>query len=501
MSTKSLIRIAGCVVALSVMAFVGSRIRNIHNPEPAYVAGGMLNPQPINMPGFPTSIATLAKWIESNDQAALRAHAWDLWAGITSVTPDSQGWPVWETWYTDTEVRSGPPVKSVATQKGKEYLAARRSGRPVHSFHRPRQFQHLSGSAKFLAPLAAASNAEQIIGFNKFNTDYAQFIWNLGLYVPDNLWKIQNHWTSDTEIAKRTTPLFPASAISLKPVFQVVHGPNNMQGITLLQYWLGNLTTGPNNSTDKENPGPSTWKQCVVVKTGTVEPPADLICPKGGAKPSGVVGLDRFFHFQLTQAEAVEICVNQEQPDVQHCPVRAGDYAVLVAMHMSTNEDVKWTWETYWWNYNQPFPYGAPPANIKPPFNNYAMCTADSMTINPVNSTSGTNVLCYNPYLETTLSGVTGTNSNCMSCHATAGFGNNPNNFEGTANPSYPLFSGTNWTDYIYFTNTADQPAYFDCTTRTNFSWFLAGIVGTDKGTQATCNVTASTSTSASKRK
>ena len=68
-----------------------------------------LAPQPINLPGFPTSAATIDGWLSTNDQTAIREHGWALWQGITSITPGSQGWPVFDTWYTDTEVEAGRP--------------------------------------------------------------------------------------------------------------------------------------------------------------------------------------------------------------------------------------------------------------------------------------------------------------------------------------------------------------------------------------------------------
>jgi hypothetical protein len=138
-------------------------------------------------------------------------------------------------------------------------------------------------------------------------------------------------------------------------------------------------------------------------------------------------------------------------------------------MHVTTKEDANWTWQTFWWNYNQPFPYGGPPASVPAPFNNYAMCTAYSMTVNPVNNTSGQNVLCYNPYLETGLS-VNGIQSNCMTCHGVASFGTNANN------PGYPPF--VNMSDFISATQTTDDVTYFNCQTQTDFSWFMANLAG-----------------------
>jgi hypothetical protein len=117
------------------------------------------------------------------------------------------------------------------------------------------------------------------------------------------------------------------------------------------------------------------------------------------------------------------------------------------------------------------------------PFNHNAMCTAYSMTVNPVNSPSGTNVLCYNPYLETGLSGVDGVHSNCMSCHAIAADGNNPNNIGTPPNtPDYPAkFNAPN--AYISAVP-ADDATYYNCNTTTDFAWFLAGNVAGSVQTQ-----------------
>jgi len=114
----------------------------------------------------------------------------------------------------------------------------------------------------------------------------------------------------------------------------------------------------------------------VVVNSGSSATPSGLTCPNGGV-PAGTIGLDKFFNFALSKEEAKSICSIQP---VGNCPVQEGDFALLVAMHVSTKEDDNWTWQTFWWNYNQPFPYGAPPADVPAPFNNYAMCTAYSMT-------------------------------------------------------------------------------------------------------------------------
>jgi hypothetical protein len=430
-----------------------------------------LPPEPLPMP--PTPTAVINGWIAAGNETAIREHAWALWAAANSKSK-SGNWPIWETWYTDAEVSNGPPSASAAPAM---LSAARRAGRPDRRFHVPRQFVHLQGpQRRFLSPLAAriAPN-EQVVGFNKFDPSYAGHVWNNQFQNRNNLWVIQNGWSPGTPVANRHIPPFPATAIGLKPVFEVVRGPNNNSGITLLNYWLGDLTTGPQNSTNPQAPTSNTWKQCVVVQTGSGPVPSGLTCANGGS-PGGTVTQNDFYNFQLDAAEAVSICQSQ---GISPCNVQAGDYAILVAMHFTTRENDNWTWQTFWWNYNQPFPYGAPPSTIPAPFNHYAMCTAYSMTVNPPNDPKGTNTLCFNPYLEPGVQD--GIHSNCMSCHGIASYGNNPNN------PGYPMSYQP--TAYIAVTVPADVTTYYGCQTTTDTSWFLANSAGGDTGTQSACNL------------
>lgn len=482
---RGLVSVAvGAAVALALV--VGSTAPGIVSRSISVVsAADGLTPQPIAMPGFPTPAATIDGWVASDDQAAIRAHAWALWAGITAITPQSQGWPIWETWYTDTEVQAGPP------SPGHRLAAIRAAGRPVHVFIRPRQFRHRTAGRFFASPLAAAGAVgEQVVGFNKFDLEYAQFVWTNAYQQvgtptrPGPLWSLQIGWPPSTPVAQRAIPAFPAAAIGLKPVFEVVRGPRNQSGITVLSYWLGDLTTGPRHSSNPGAPTSNTWNQCVIVNTGGGPLPPNLMCADNRTRPSGTVGVDQFYHFVLTADEADSVCQAQFNKPAP-CGVQAGDFAVLVAMHMTTKENSNWTWQTFWWNYSQPFPYGPPPSDVRAPFNHYAMCTGYSMTVNPPNSPSGTNTLCYNPYLEPAVPD--GVHSTCMACHGVASFGNNPNN------PGYPP-SYTNPNAFISVTVPADDVTYYDCQTTTDFSWFLANLAGSIAApppTQPACSTAA----------
>ncbi len=437
---------------------------------------------------FPLPASVIDGWVSANEQAPIREHGWALWYGITSITPQSQGWPVFETWYTDTEVQAGKPGVGLAAQA--PHQALRAAGRATHQFEQFRQLHHaqapLGGGKPALRSAPASPGGLQVIGFNKFDANYANSVWSNNYNTAAGLWSVQNAWPVGTAPALRVIKPFVNTAVGLKPVFIVVAGPANNHGTTVMPYWLGDLSSGPSNSSNPANPTMGTWNQCVVVYSGATPPSGPLSqwkCANGSA-PAGLVNVKEFYHFALSAAEAANIA--SVQP-LTGGTVKAGDVAILVAMHMTTRENSNWTWQSFWWNYGQPHPYGAPPPNIAAPFNNYAMCSSYSMTVNPANSLSGKNVLCYNPYLETGLTAVNGTDSNCMSCHAAAAFGNNPNNLPAASGvgltTNYPPF--LNMSNAISVTNQADAYYYFACNTSTDFSWFLAGNVATSKGAPA----------------
>ncbi|MFA6266449.1 MAG: hypothetical protein WC670_12160 [Pseudolabrys sp.] len=437
--------------------------------HPAQAQG--LAPEPMPIPPLPAAV--IDGWIAADNQAAIRDHAWQLWAAIN--TPSKSGdWPIWETWYSDAELNAGPPSASPA-----RVFISRFQGRPVRTFELPRQFTHTPDQrSRFAAPLAAdARRGDQVLANEKFDPSYASHVWQNNLQKPGALWTVQNAWPAGTPVPDRKIVNFPPEAVGLKPIFEVVRGPNNQGGVTLLNYWLGDLVTGPGNSTDPQVPWRTTWKQCVVVNTGTAAPPAGLTCPNGGA-PSGTVSQRDFYSFTLGDIEVASICALQ---NANPCTVAAGDYAVLVSMHITTRENDNWTWQTLWWNYGQPFPYGPPPASVPAPYNHYAMCTAYSMTVNPPNNAGGKNTLCYNPYLEPAVPD--GIHSNCLTCHGNASIGNNPNN------PGYPTSYSP--TAYISPTVPADVVKYFGCQTTTDTSWYVAARAGSATGTQPPCNLPA----------
>lgn len=462
-------------------------------------AAGKLAPQPIQYPAFPVPAAVIRAWIATNNTTAMRQHAWNLWKGISAITPETQGYPVWETWYSGPEI-GNQANGTCASPKLVDLLSGseRSVGLPKHDFQVPEQFHHNRFARKSLSAETAGTTVTVPLEVTvKFDSDYAQFVMNHQYCDSSTLWKLQEGWGTQP-LTNRHIQDFPKTAIGLKPTFEFVNGPGHNGGITLVNYWKGDLTTGPNNSTNPEFPTPDTWTQCVVVNTGADQViPSGLHCAVTNASapisPSGTVGIDQFYHFQLTDDEATAVCA--QIGGGSSCPVQKGDYAILAGMHMSTKEDADWTWQTFWWNYGTSFPYGPPPANIPAPFNHYAMAEGYSMTTQ--NNPKGPNTLAYNPYLETGLGPtVHGVNSTCLSCHIVASLGNNPNSNAQSPPPDspnsgsgYPAFYSGQIYDY-HLTNRTAQINFYDCMTTTDTSWFVQGFAGSGPNNQPPCVLT-----------
>lgn len=432
---------------------------------------------PQNFPAgfqFPLPAATIDAWVIANDQTAIRTRAWNLWQAMG--TPSGQIYnganlPIWETWYGAEELF---PANATCAQSLAQAAAARRPGR---AFVDPNQFSHQPNGARRItqaaAPRAAAPSPSdfQVVSFNKFNGPFGDFVMSpqpgpAGPGLP-YCYRSQASLTAlAAAFANANTPGqsrkindFPQPAIATKPVMAVVKG----SGVTVLPMWQGIA-----NSTNATNPTPNTWRRCVVIDPALTQlpagPPDPSIVPRTpnlACNQYSWALLSQLYSFQLSANEATAF--NQAQPAGG---AAAGDYAVLVAMHVTTKEIPFWTWQTYYWQPIGDTPNGFPgskanqPSSLPSPWNNYAMCTAYSQ-----NTPFGSNAMtvCFNPYLETSPSIPAGITSNCMSCHGVAQAGPN-GNYPAAYTARIPFF-----TDPTYFTPSATNQFVI-----TDFSWATA---------------------------
>ena len=427
-------------------------------------------------PGFdhPADEQRLLGHVYAGDQAAIRAHAWELWAGLTApsgwLTPDGQPLPVWETWFSDGEVfderyrRDGAPV----------------ADRPVrHALEIPRQSRHQ----------VATDRSAAVMSFVKFDPAAARFIWDERLYLRATLDGLQAGFDArNAPIEERRIKPFPRDAVVLKVVFWLVKAADSRQsqsGLTALPYWDADDPPPP----DGQTPTHLTWRHCVAVdptdrRVGAM---ASVTC-NGRSVTASIVGLDAFYHYRLgtpqdvadaRQFMAILSGAGHEQErfvtNQQQVP-ELNDHIVLAAMHVTTKEIDDWTFQSFWWS---PFPDRPPfghdrPARVAGPWRHYAMCAAYSMVTPRL--ADGSPHRCFNPYLETDLGPTTsyrldgrtlppdpmaGTRSNCMNCHMRAAWGAappaNPAN-TGFISPDDPSLAGRTKTDFLWSLLFHSQP-------------------------------------------
>ena len=416
---------------------------------------------------FPTPRKVIDGWVAVNATGKFRAHAWDVWAGMTAPSHSvhaGQRLPIWETWYSENEVFVKPGNKSEAEAVRTEVK------RP---FAKPRQLFHVANAKGLATP---ASN-EQVVAFNKFDPESARFLMashptpkgsaNSYLYTQAaDLTKLDASWPSGTPVVNRAIVDFPDRAVDTKPVMWLIKATG---GLTPFPLWQGN---GSDATTNTTNPTPQTWLNCVLIDPkgkGGLRPatPAEvknaiansnLACD---AKKYLYAPLSMMYNFKLTAQETTDFNSAQGGPPLPQAV--AGDFAVLAAMHVTTKEIVNWTWQTFWWTGTKNPPKSFPgstagmTANVKGPWRNYATCVAYSMVV-PYNDPNGKPVVCFNPFLETSPGIPDGINSNCMSCHGTA-------RWPGNNNGGYPATYLPN--GYINF----GDPTWFGNQTRTDFAW------------------------------
>jgi len=468
----------GAVLAACFLSACGQKNEEAgKEPAPEPIVRGHLalrdsyvNPPPVRT--FPSSPTVIQGWIDAVDTAAIRQHAWDIWESITTMAP-GDSLPVWETWYSGQDVydpESATAFKGMRAQRG---------------FERPAQFHH--AALNLIGAKIPMNSNEQITSFNRYTRSLAEAVWNKGYnnaLVLDSINSAFN--TSNTPIAERTISTskdsVDAMQMALKPVFQFIDGTQP----TVLPFWAGRSTVATSNP---DNPTVETWKQGVVIDpTGKMKVGSVVMRSVNGGPPvpCRVVSLDDFYHFTLTAEEASAFSDfaktsgddigegNKTDSNSVAAMVKAGNIALLVAMHVTGKEITNWTWQTFYWSFDPQDPlYGKDrPATIKAPWNHYNLHIAYFM-VTPPGASNGTPYVSYNPYLETDLAGSyvysgdtinwTGVTSNCMSCHRMATWGPG-----GTTAPYVPsgeispadsqFFAGLTKIDFLWSITRAQTP-------------------------------------------
>ncbi len=398
---------------------------------------------------FPTSAATVNGWIAAQDTVAIRQHAWDMWESVTSTLIGGTMEPVWETWYSGHELfemDTSAATAAIAAANGDlaRLVIPRSAVRMRHE--RPRQFGHGRSAAHRNIPTDPVG---AVFSFNRFTATTARQIYGRRLWDGRVLRAMNDSFDRQkTPVALRqvlvSRDTTDSMSIVLKPVFQFIDG----QAPSCIPYWAGDTPATTDSS--GMNPIVREWKQFVLVDpkgtlSGAASPRGDSFanCPDTSTSYP-IVGLDRFYHRTLTQAMVDSFSVfsatggddlgrgDSATQAAITAMIKAGNIGLLVAMHVTGKEIVNWTWQSFWWSPTPNDSLGFDrPRTIRSPWNNYQMTTAYWMTSPPSAGARGTPRIAYNPYLETSLTGIVdtaggskapwyGPQTNCMSCHRMA---------------------------------------------------------------------------------
>ena len=401
-----------------------------------------VTPVPLPDPGipgfsFPTPEATLNVWA-ATDPEAVAKHGWGIWTALTMPTDqivEDQQLLVFETWQTPADVKAGSLKHAFAQQPT-----------PLRQF-----------------PIDRDGAAEStILGFVKYDPTAAAHIVDNHLFEQSAL----NQFLTD---GKTKVPDFPTTSVSLKPVFNPIRtdDKNLVDG----RYYKMPTWPGPPGDTlpGTTVPFPSTaWHECVWIDlesegqgngaTDSCEYNDDGVITMGAPRTAATTyNLDDFIHFEMGDKHARLLNLQNKLRSNDEPLYQAGDPSILQAMHVTSRELTRWTWQTFWWSHqpdNPHFPSSDLFANTRPEqlqgaARNYVQSAAYSMVTPPQPQTGGQNsgkdngiesLYSYNPYLEAgfgrsilptseegyyegrAVDNHVGIQTNCMSCHATANY-------------------------------------------------------------------------------
>ena len=426
------------------------------------------------IPGFnfPEDSTLLNQWITENDSLNIYSHAWGIWTGITSPTNQkvaNKTLLVFETWLTPEEMLdsiNGTPIK--------------RSNRA--NLKKPHQFTHF-------APTVNDSIHESV----SYSPAAASFAIENKLFLATTLYDYAQQGLNDI-------PNFPDEAITIKPVFKVLPvSTSGGQHKFAISSWHGpidSLAGFPENDwhsciyVDVENQSNGDGSQLYYENKESIPAPT----------PATSYNLNDFIHYTMNAEDAYffnkEFSENSENPMKAH----AGDIVILVGMHVSTKENKRWTWQTFWWAPdadNPPLPSSKVIADQRPdiltgPAAHYAMAVAYYM-IKPDEPYNGRNIkgkpnFAFNPYLEAgftpsvfdknmsmintetglTISTYAGVRTNCMSCHSMA-----------TVNPKGFTTGSISTTPYIGNAYISLDDPIFESLLKVDFAWSVEGNIDT----------------------
>jgi hypothetical protein len=393
---------------------------------------------------FPADKRLLEDYRSQPNMPAQRLHAWNVFAGMTRPTLNGE-LLVFETWFSEKET----------FQMSTAFTAARTQS-SVRTFSVPRQFSPLRRRAGMAAPQPGSAALSTVL----YNFAAYDHIRSNRLHIPSVLQDLVKNGAPDLKIPQnRTVPPFPASSIVLKTVWW----PVAKDRVSAMPVWDPDANPAIPTGNPKEG-----WARFVGIDATRTSIPsgetADITYDGQVKRGSHIVGMLGSFHsIQLTAEMAAGVnsdgLLRKVAEDSFGRPVAAGDFAVLVATHLTTKEIDDWVWATFWWHDRpQEGPYAANRVGtLEGVWKNYLMDVA--YDLNLPSERDGSPRVTFNPYLEARLQNDGhggGVVSNCMNCHNRASTG---------ADDFTPIYRGN--PDF------SGDTAYAPGSLRTDFLWSI----------------------------
>lgn len=475
-------------IGLFVVTFSCGPKEDENPPPPLEDNGFVAVPMPsllVTGDPFPTDSTVINGWVaNSTERNNLETnediinHGWGIWSALTEMTDqvnNNQPLRRFETWYTPEDVKDA--YKRRKTNPGAELKHVQRN---TGKLKIPHQLDDPVGNP----------NEAGVTGFVKYDPTAAEHIYDNNLFYQSTL----EGMLRKNEIAN--VPNFPNSGVALKPVFFPLSTPEKegpYKGLYKLSAWPGD--DGNPNRTLEPGTGAGKFNNDVYITlTGETD------------KAQHIFSINDFIHFKMDSAQA------KNTVDIFGVPFKAGDYSVLVAMHVTTREITRWTWQSFWWSETPDTPHSPSSAstaalrndkNLDRQASHYAMTVAYNLVTpaQPYNGGSGTDatsLYAYNPYLEASFGptddpptfaqandtirqhypisyqevGGTlnkwGMETNCMACHGQARY------LHSISPPAVPDSLGL-WQLYITDQYFALDAPYFKNSVKLDFTWSIRG--------------------------
>jgi hypothetical protein len=338
-----------------------------------------------------------------------QAYAWELLSQVAKSTPDSGAdWTNWR-W-------QDPAAPSESALGGAFSLFLQERGTPSEKSEDFDTFTMVHFN-----PIAAAHAREKML--------------------PDNKRKLAH------DLGWRSFEEFPATATSVKTIWRRI--PRD--GCIALGIWNG----VEGRVADGDIYGDDRWKNHALVYDGRrtdAKPDCDHTESPTRKSDQMVKAQDGFIWMRVSKKTPTD----RFNSFPTGAKVASGDLLILVGMHISRKDMPDWAWVTTWW---KPEPLQKPeekqgrdkmfPGSSR--WNNYVLNYSLSFQYPEL---AGRENLVFNPYLEAGKIR-NGTRSNCVACHAKAGYANQticgscvPAHF-GDDSMLY-LFEGATMTDYSW---------------------------------------------------